>query len=464
MQSYKLSVSKNGKKYTIVFKAENEIIAKQRVHNEWYSILSIEEEKHKELIWNIFIFSWYNNLWELKNWKIVWDDIFKVYVKLRKNLEYNVELLYSEADIDLPQSDKHKIIKNLEEEYNLFFKSKENKESNDKDNIQLQKFNQDTKNKNWEDNFYMKKELDETYKLVSLVLEKLNKLISWETQIELDNSQKEKLDTIYNLIVKFKKTTNISKLREICELALLKIWNIELYEIENKHKENSEVLLKETNQLLKKIWSKKNFILKNKDVIYQAKNFFNNVFWKFNTINKQQDNVKSEEEKIDKHSHSYIKNILFLKKYKEKLKENNAYILKNIFSILLNSEKRLDIFIRRKVIKQNIILFKAKEKWIWFSYTTLKNWFKGLENFFLFIIKTFRSYIFIVIYLYTILFIIYLNINYYFYINELNYKWIFLFIIVYFIYLVLYFTRNLFLIILNFVFLFFIIIFWVVNF
>jgi hypothetical protein len=53
---------------------------------------------------------------------------------------------------------------------------------------------------------------------------------------------------------------------------------------------------------------------------------------------------------------------LFLKRYKEKLKENNIFILKNCISLIFNSEKRLDTFIRRKVIKQNITLFKAKEK------------------------------------------------------------------------------------------------------
>jgi hypothetical protein len=34
MQNYKLSVTKNGKKYTIIFKAENEKTARERVHKE----------------------------------------------------------------------------------------------------------------------------------------------------------------------------------------------------------------------------------------------------------------------------------------------------------------------------------------------------------------------------------------------------------------------------------------------
>ena len=124
MQNYKLSVSKNGKKYTIVFKAETEKLARERVHNEWYSILSIEEVNEKHDLWNTFLFSAYTKSWELKNWKIVWEDIFKTYIKLRKNLEYNVKTLFSENDKDISIEEKNKIIKDLEDEYSLFYKWK----------------------------------------------------------------------------------------------------------------------------------------------------------------------------------------------------------------------------------------------------------------------------------------------------------------------------------------------------
>jgi hypothetical protein len=120
--------------------------------------------------------------------------------------------------------------------------------------------------------------------------------------------------------------------------------------------------------------------------------------------------------------------------------------------------------IRRKVIQQNIILFKTKEKWIWYSYTTVKKWFTKLTEYLLSIIKIFRSYLFLVIFIYTFLFVIYLNINYYRDSFNSNYDWIFYFLVVFFFYIILFFTRNLVLIILNFVILFFIIIFWVVNF
>jgi len=100
MANYKIAVSKDGKKYNIVFKAENEALARERVHKEWYSILSLQEIFGKKEIWNTFIFEWIK-LWEYKQGKIVWNDIFKSYVKLRKDLDYDVKYIYSEEDNNL---------------------------------------------------------------------------------------------------------------------------------------------------------------------------------------------------------------------------------------------------------------------------------------------------------------------------------------------------------------------------
>jgi len=87
MQNYKLSVSKNWKKYTIVFKADSEKQAREKVHKEWYSILSIETINQKEIIWNTFIFKVRTQNWEIKRWKLAWNDLFKAFVKLKKDLE-----------------------------------------------------------------------------------------------------------------------------------------------------------------------------------------------------------------------------------------------------------------------------------------------------------------------------------------------------------------------------------------
>lgn len=454
MQNYKLSVSKNGKKYSIVFKAETEKDARNKVHDEWYSILGIEELSSKVNIWSTFFFTAETDKWELKKWRIVWEDIFKVYVKLRKDLEYTVKYLYSENDKDFDEEKKVNVIKNLEEEYALLFTWKK-QDNLDKLREKIKKDKDESiKNKN----FYLKKELSTTYELIDFILKKLEGLLSGNSWIILELDQKEKLKTIYNWIIKLKKSTNISKLKIIWETALIKIWEIELREVEDSHKEINKKLLNETNSLLRKIWSKENFIEKDKDLWIMFNNFINKIYWYLSVLKKE------KKEKVDKHTHLYVKNMLFLKRYREKLRENNIFILKNLGTILFNKELSIDTFIKRKVIKQNIILLKAKEKWTSFSYTYVKKGVDNIKKLLLDFIKNIKEYLFVVIFIYTILFLGSLNINYYYHLYESNFQWIFYFIITFFIYIILYLTRNLALMILNFAILFFIVIFWVVNF
>jgi len=454
MKNFKLSVSKNGKKYTIVFKAETEKDARKKVHDEWYSILGIEEISSKEDIWNIFLFTAKTEDWSYKKWKIVWDDIFKVYVKLRKNLEYNVITLYSEENSEFTEEKKLSIISDLKEEYNLLFSWKK-KDNLDKLREKIKKDKEEnTKNKN----FYLKKELTTTYELIDFILIKLEKLLSGSWWIKISVEQKEKIKNIYNSIIKLKKSTNISKLKIIWEAALLKIWEIELRELEDKHEDSSKDLLKETNSLLRKIGSRESFIEKDKDFwikVTKVLNYFLNYLNKFKKIKK---------EEVDKHTHLYVRNMLFLKRYKEKLKENTLFILNTNIKLIFDKELRIDTFIKRKVIKQNIVLLKAKEKWIGYSYTFIKKWMNKVIDSFIEFIYNIRQYLFIVIFIYTLLFIFSLNINFYYNFYESNFEWIFYFIVVFFIYLILYIVRNFILMIFSFAILFIVVIFWVVNF
>lgn len=455
MSNYKISVSKDGKKFNIVFKADNESIARERVHNEWYSILSLEKITDKHDIGDTFVFEWYKS-WQFKHWKIVWNDIFKAYVKLRKDLEYDIEYIYSESEEESLSKDKKiKIIEELKEEYDLYYSSwKKDKSDEIRDKIKKDK----DENKKL-DNFYLKKELEDVNKLLEIVLLKLEKMISGQWIILLDQIKIEKLKIIYNEIIKLKKSTNISKLREIWELALLKIWNIELQEVEKtKNTENRE-LLKETNKLLKKLWSKDQFLEKDRDIIYQFK-------YLLSTINLYISYIKNlrKKEEIDKESHSYIKNLLYLSKYKDYYNDNTKLIVKNFYKFIFNKELKEELFLKRSVIKQNIILLKAKEKWLNISYTFLKKGINKLLEAFVLFFQYLNKYIFIIIILYTATFIIYLNI--WFYKNNLdyNYNWVFYFLIAIFIYLFIYLSKNILFLIINFVFLFFIIIFGVINF
>lgn len=457
MPNYKISVSKDSKKYTIVMKADSQAIARERVHKEWYSILGLEEVQDKQEIWSTFIFEWHKS-WEFKHWKIVWNDIFKSYVKLRKELEYDITLIYSEKDEKLSYYEKMKIIKELKEEYDITFPPvKKDKNQEKQDNQVKKESNSNIDNKL--NNFYLKKELDEVNNLLEKVLLKLEQIITWSYLSDINDNKKDKLKVIFNEIIKLKKSTNINKLREIWELALLKIWKIELEEVERLKTKESRELLDETNKLLKKIWSKTHFVEKDKDINYQVKYYFNYIKNSFSDLK-----VERKKETVDRESHSYVKNLLYLSKYKDFYKENTKLILKNFYKFIFNKELKEELFLSRSVIKQNIVLLKAKEKGVTISYTFLKRGLdKIIESFF----KSFvwvSKILFQIILFYIITFILYINFYSFLNYNFLKYDWIFYFIIILFLYILFKSSKNVIILFINFVILFFIIIFGVINF
>ena len=56
MQKYKITASKSQKKYSFVLSAENEKLAKERIHKDGYSILTVELFDEKDIIRTTFIF------------------------------------------------------------------------------------------------------------------------------------------------------------------------------------------------------------------------------------------------------------------------------------------------------------------------------------------------------------------------------------------------------------------------
>jgi hypothetical protein len=65
---------------------------------------------------------------------------------------------------------------------------------------------------------------------------------------------------------------------------------------------------------------------------------------------------------MDKESYSYMKNLLYLNRYKQKLYKNTHFIFKNFFKILFDKDLRENVFLSRDVIVQNIKLLEAREK------------------------------------------------------------------------------------------------------
>ncbi|MCP4522840.1 MAG: DUF805 domain-containing protein [Candidatus Gracilibacteria bacterium] len=466
MKKFKIAVTKDQKKYTLVFTSENEITARDRIHNEGYSILNVEEIT--ERIDTGHTFSFVGELkGEHKSGKVMGKDIFKVYLKLRRDLGYKVIELYSSEEANVTQEKKEKQIKNLEEEFDFFIlsKKKSNKEQNKK---VTSKGNKNTEETNI-DSFYMKKELDQTYKFIDFVLVKVKNLIENKEIKDLDLEQKEKFRDVYNSIIKLKKTTNVNKLKEVGELALLKVGLVEQQDLDLHKTKEMRVLLGETNKLLKKIGSTRQFIEKDRDYKRIFSEKFNSFVQSILDIKKGKFGKRAIN--IDKSSHDYVRTELLIKKYNEKLSENSKDIIKNIFKFLTNEDFRDDMTIRRQVIKQNITLLDIKQRGFNYSYTAIK---KGYSRFLTTIetmIREIRLYLFTIIFLYSCIVLLYI-LGHGFgsaehnFIGSIrfNYQGLFYFILIIFVYLTLFIRRGFISLGVNFVILFFILIFGVINF
>lgn len=372
MQKYKVVASKSQKKYTLVLSADSESHAKEKLHKDGYSILSIELFSWKDIVWKKFLFQIQKD-GEIKKWIIVWKDIFKVYVKLIEELWYDVISLYPEWDIAHSNAQKkQEIIQELKNWYELQQKQVKIKQEKQKA----------------EETFYMKKKLDETTFLINAAIAKFDNIFNNKTVFNIDDDTFLKLEIVYEKLIHIKSSTNIVKLKEIWELALMKIGQIELESLEKNKSQQSRKLVSQTNKLLKKIGSNSQFIEEDKDFKKKISTFFAEISQKMSLeqLKKDLKQKKQKKESIDTKSYSFLKTILLLEKYREKLKENTWEIKSNVLLFLnprSKSDKKEKILLKRKVIKQNISILKAKKSWWVGSYTGIKKWYtKTIENFY----------------------------------------------------------------------------------
>jgi len=381
--------------------ADSDVLAKKKVHDEWYSILGVKKIDDTKIEGHKFLFEAIDKNWGIKKWKVVANDPFKVYVKLREWLWYNVKFLYSEEDIDKSEWEKLDILENLKGQYELYFAhNKKNRSSDSKEHIKEKEVN-----KKKLENFYLKKELDQTYRLIDFVLIKLKNVLEKAEDKDVNKEKKEKIQKLYNAIIKVKKSTNISKLKEVWELALKKIWEIELSIVEKYKDKDSKKLLKETNSLLKKIGSKEHFVEKDKDISYILHKIWEKI------KDKVSFKMWKKSDWLDRESTSYWKTKLLIEKYQEKQKQNKLNILKNFYVFILpiwkNKEKAENLILRKKVINQNIVILKAKVTGKLVSYTNVIKWYNNFLHLLILLLKNINKYINIFIYISSILIILY---------------------------------------------------------
>ena len=462
MAKFKLVVSKDQKSYTLIVSADSSFLAKEKAHKEWYSILSLEDISWEAIEWNHFYFEAIKD-WKFKKWKVVWKDIFKIYLKLRMGLWYEIKIIHPVSDSALSDDEKKKIASELNTQYELYLREnnlkwKDYSKNSNKSQSEDRKF----------DSFYMKKDLEETYKLINFVLSKLQNIIENRDFYDLTLDDTDNLRKICNSIIKLKKSTNISRIREVGETALLKIWKIELRSIERDRNEESLKFLSQTNKLLKQIWSKKQILEKSKDIKYMFMCFFFKLETFFSNLKK--DKAKEKKENVvDKKSYLYLKTLVLLGRYKKRLYENNKYFLKNIFFILFpfwkNKELKDSILMRRRVIKQNIFLLEAKKSWKGYSYTKIVKWYKKLLGWIFLFFSYIKSFIFLLVFLYSLAFLVFFNFSYYSLFSfSFNYNWLFYFLIAMFVYILITASRWFMSLLINSFLLFSITIFSMVNF
>lgn len=86
MQKYKVVASKSQKKYTLIISADSESEAKEKLHSDGYSILSLHLVSGEEIEGKKFLFQIQKEDGNIKNGVIIGEDILKVYMKLTQDL------------------------------------------------------------------------------------------------------------------------------------------------------------------------------------------------------------------------------------------------------------------------------------------------------------------------------------------------------------------------------------------
>ncbi len=456
MQKYKIVASKSQKRYTLILSADSESQAKEKLHKDGYSILTITPLEVGDIKGNKFLFQ-VEKQWEIKNWVIVWEDIFKIYIKLTDELWYNVISLYPEGDEAHNNNEKRqKIIEELRKGYEI-----------QKKTITIKKQKEDS-----EETFYLKKKINETSLLVRKAADKMQYILEHKKDFEITEESYEIIQKIYEKIQQIKSSTNITKMQEIWELALAKIAEIELRSVEKRKDAESRKLLSETNALLKKIWSDKHYVEASKDYKKMLKAFINNILKSFSpgpATEKEKSEAKKEKKQlIDQDSYSFLKTVLLLEKYKEKLSENSKEKRKN-FKYFINpftsNEVKEKILLKRKVIKQNISLLKAKKTWSMGSYTWIKKWFQKIQERSISYIDYCRMNIFTFLICFIWIFFIFAVLNSFSLLQTmLDASKIIYIILLYFIFIIFSLNKWFFAVGVNIVILSVIYIFWVINF
>ncbi len=386
MKSFHVVCAKDNKKIELVLKFNSVEEVKKWLHKQNYSIINIEEIKDEMINkTGLFYFDTIIN-WKIETWEIQSDNIFKAYIKLIEDLKYNIIYIYENKKSE----EREKIINTwkVKEAYKIYLERKW-KDTTIKENI-ISKKEEELPD-------FLKKELTYYYNLIDEVLLKIEFILNnFNTQIWSEKASK--LDYLYSTLKQIKNITNINKLKIIWEAALLKIWELQLELISKNILTSKKEIIKETNKLLKKIWSSKQILLEEDNILSKIKFLIKD----FSNFFKNWENNKNELNQF-----VYYKVLREYNIYKQKLKDINLKILK--YTFLFKTTELIKLKIKKKLILQNIQLVKNRLKNNKFSYTKIIKWFEYYKNIILFLLQNLWD-LFIYIIFFYLLFFIYINV------------------------------------------------------
>ncbi len=221
----------------------------------------------------------------------------------------------------------------------------------------------------------------EVQKYQSIIVSVFQKMeIFVETYAEyLGMERANKLKQIILALRQTRQSTNIDKLRIIGELALLKVGELEV-EIANQNREiRKSQFLKETNSLLRDLGSSKRVGSEVDYLRKKVKHFFSQI--KTSVVGNSEDS----ENNIDTTGFLYFKNLRELSIYREKLKEINREIWRNIFG---DPKKKERLFLKKKLLEQNILIIESRVENKTISYSKITKGLGYYEDIFFYMIRS----------------------------------------------------------------------------
>lgn len=349
--------SKWNQKLTLSLSAANIDEARAILHSQWYSIMEIQESSQANEIleeWgdNFFFFDAIIN-GQQKSWKIQSEDVFKAYKKLVEDLGYNIVYIYTTEG--MTEDQKKVITAKVRDGYMLYQQSMgidtSTKKAQSEREIDMAGISPQ-----------VLKEIAHYNGIIDSTIEKIQNLfLKYHNTISIE--KKSELESIEAVLAQSKGISNLGKLKNTVENALMVIGNLESDLIKTGIDGDKKKVSDETNALLRQIGSSSR-IMNDEDIdIWKSISNF------LSSFQKKIESKWDQKKKIDTNSFIFYKNLRELNTYKENLNSVQIEIIKSIFKFQFLKVKRL--FLKRKLLKQNIQIIDNRIRNRNISYTKI---------------------------------------------------------------------------------------------